>query len=377
MKNAVIGALIAAIAIGGALGAFAATRTVETTANVDVRVWQRASDGELFISTRPEGSGAAGWATSAALDMSERHSSGRYYLSPLVTVAVPVEVEVPDVERATPTPSPIPAPARGTCCEVQGMEDDADTRDAVLALVKEVIEFADDEYGFSHSGGITINISHSVGGLFVHYEEAFGERPATLPDTCSFQEGEHLFFGPRCRADRRVIAAEWFTRAVGVPEVEPLWLSEYAYSFFTSSFHGRQPLSVREHRFRSAIFFERPTDLRRGRASEDMRELAFVYLVQEYGEFSDWVGFHRHVEAGWQVKGAFEAAFDVTLPEFYSIFEEWADHQKIVLIASSYGSCKEAILTISGYKGGFPDYRVPLEPDHDDDGIVCEGTASN
>ena len=37
MKSAIIAALIAAIAIGGALGAFAATRTIETTANVEVQ----------------------------------------------------------------------------------------------------------------------------------------------------------------------------------------------------------------------------------------------------------------------------------------------------------------------------------------------------
>ena len=41
MKNAVIAAVIGALAIGGALGAFAATRVVETEAGVDVRVWQR------------------------------------------------------------------------------------------------------------------------------------------------------------------------------------------------------------------------------------------------------------------------------------------------------------------------------------------------
>ena len=38
MNRAIIAALIAAIAIGGALGAFAATRTIETTATVEVSV---------------------------------------------------------------------------------------------------------------------------------------------------------------------------------------------------------------------------------------------------------------------------------------------------------------------------------------------------
>ena len=53
MNRAIIAALIAAIAIGGALGAFAATRTIETTATVEVGVWRRISDGAIFLSTRP------------------------------------------------------------------------------------------------------------------------------------------------------------------------------------------------------------------------------------------------------------------------------------------------------------------------------------
>ena len=92
MNRAIIAALVAAIAIGSALGAFAATRTIETTANVDVRVWRRISDGELFLSTRAEG---GEWVThSDALDVTELDRTGRFQLSKLVRVLVPVEVEV-------------------------------------------------------------------------------------------------------------------------------------------------------------------------------------------------------------------------------------------------------------------------------------------
>ncbi len=375
MKSAIIAALIGALAVGGALGAFAATRTVETTAGVDVRVWQRVSDGELYISTRPEGAGNEAWVTSAALDMSNRSRSGNFYLSPQVTVSVPVlvDVDVPDAVAATPIPQQIPKPVPGTCCQVQGMPDDTDARDGVVAIVEEVIEFAEDTYGFTHSGGITIHIAHTIGGLYVRYEEAFGERPASLPNSCAFQDGEHLFIGPLCRTDRAAIAAEWLRLSYGTPDFEPSWLSDFAHEYFTTHFGGGTPPSIGEHRFRSTLFFERPTDLRRARASEDMRELAFVYLVREVGDYSDWVRFHRHIEAGWDVDTAFLEVFDIALPDFYSIFEEWADYQKILLVASAYGSCTEAYLNIAGYRGGFPDYRVPLETDHDYDGVVCEG----
>ncbi|MXW26078.1 MAG: hypothetical protein F4Z77_07310 [Dehalococcoidia bacterium] len=376
MKNGIIAALIGTIAIGGALGAFAATRTVETTTNIELAVWRRSSDGVLAVSARPEG---GSWTNSGRLEMSATGSSG-LERSEIVTLAVPieVEVEVPDAPVATPTPAPappsLPVAAPGTCCDVRGMSDNIEARERVVVIMQRVIDFADETYGFTHSGGITINIAHTAGGIYLRYMEVFGHRPATLPDTCSFQEGEHLFLSPQCRSDEEVLATEWFERAVGTPELDPEWLSEFAPDYFLTHFLTDRRPDVREHRFSSAIFFERATDLRRGRASEDMRELAFVYLVREYGDYADWVRLHRHTTAGWEVSAAFEEAFDVTLAEFYSIFEEWADHQKILLIASSYGSCLEAILNITGYKGGFPDYRVPLEEDHDDDGVVCEGT---
>ena len=93
MKNIVIAALIAIVAIGGTIAAFAAVH--ETTANVEVRVWQRVSDGALYLSTRPEG---GTWTThdAEALDMSELSRSRNFRQSTFVTVAVPVEVEIPD-----------------------------------------------------------------------------------------------------------------------------------------------------------------------------------------------------------------------------------------------------------------------------------------
>ena len=98
MKNFIIAALVAVITIGGSVSVFAATQTVETTASVEVRVWQGVSDGSLYLSTRPEG---GSWTThNTALDMSEISSSRRFRQSSFVTVAVPVSVTVPD----SPTP---------------------------------------------------------------------------------------------------------------------------------------------------------------------------------------------------------------------------------------------------------------------------------
>lgn len=109
MKNWIIAALVAVIATGGALGAFAAT--YDTTANVEVRVWQRISDGTLFLSTRPED---GTWTThNTALDMSEVSSSGRFRQSSFVTVGVPVTVEVPDSPEEPSATVTVPAGSLG------------------------------------------------------------------------------------------------------------------------------------------------------------------------------------------------------------------------------------------------------------------------
>lgn len=91
MEKWIIAAFVAVIAVGGAIGAFAATQ--KTTANVEVRVWQKTSDGSLYLSTRPEG---GSWIThNTALDMSQVSRSGNFRQSSFVTVGVPVEVDVP------------------------------------------------------------------------------------------------------------------------------------------------------------------------------------------------------------------------------------------------------------------------------------------
>ena len=248
MKSAIIAALIAAIAIGGALGAFAATRTIETTANVEVRVWKRISDGELFLSTRPQG---GEWHTrDAELEFDELNESGRFQLSTSVTVAVTVEIEV-EVEEtssapirvATPEARPGDTPVAGPCCEVQGLDDTPTVQNAAVAAMRRVVEFGEETHGLTHSGTITINISHSLNGLFSRYQEAFGERPEELPDDCSFQRGEHMFFAPLCRVDDVAYASEWFKRALGTGEVSPRWIAHAAFDYFASHYTEGDPPS--------------------------------------------------------------------------------------------------------------------------------------
>ena len=95
MKNWIIAALIAVIAVGGALGALATT--VDTEANVEITVWQRVSDGELFLSTRPEG---GRWTThQTPLDMSNLSRSGRFRQGSAITVTVPLPAVAPPSVR--------------------------------------------------------------------------------------------------------------------------------------------------------------------------------------------------------------------------------------------------------------------------------------
>ena len=129
-KNLVIAILVAIIATGGVLSAIAASQTVETSANVEVRVWQSVSSGALYLSTRPEG---GSWTThdDEALDMSEMSRSGSFRQSSFVTVSVPVmvDVEIPEPEPAeetTPEATSTPAPETSQALPGSGANDGDD-----------------------------------------------------------------------------------------------------------------------------------------------------------------------------------------------------------------------------------------------------------
>ena len=382
MKTVIIVALIVAIAIGSALGAFAATRTVRTEADVEVKVWRSVATGNLFVSTRPEG---GEWTThNRPLDMSRLSESGSFYESSSVLVTVPIEVEVPD-PTPTPTPTPTPRPTEeperepGTCCEVLGMGDLPTAQQAALEEMERVVSFGDRRYRLEHSGPITINISYTSTGLLLRYGEAFGTRPETLPDECSFQRGEHMFFAPMCRADKHAYATEWFRRATGTGGREPEWIGQGTIDYFASHYAEGEPPQLDNDRFLRVLFYEPAVTLRRGQASKNLRTLAVAYAIREHSGSRTWFDFYEGVAASPDVAAAFEEAIGLSLADFYDDFEAWADLQNRNLHAETYASCAEAGQSLRlqggtvGLDAGFPDFRVPSEDDEDGDGLVCEG----
>ena len=94
MKNWIIAALVAVIAVGSALGAFAATRTVDRV--VEVRLWEHADDpSRNYISIRAQG---GDWSAAGTIPVSTDDgvtSDGRFRYGDL-TVVLPVSVAAAD-----------------------------------------------------------------------------------------------------------------------------------------------------------------------------------------------------------------------------------------------------------------------------------------
>ena len=109
LRNWIISALVAIIAAGGALAALGVTQ--EVTTDVEIRVWQRISDGSLYLSTRPDG---GRWTThNNALDMSAVSPSGNFRQSSFVTIEVPVFVDLPEEPAPETTPDASPGSTLG------------------------------------------------------------------------------------------------------------------------------------------------------------------------------------------------------------------------------------------------------------------------
>ena len=106
VRRNVIGLIVLAgllpLVLGGAVLATAGSQTVETTAAVEVRVWQSVHTDALYLSTRPaEGP----WTThNTPLDMSALHSGGNFFLSSIIPVTVPVTVTVAAPDAVDPVP---------------------------------------------------------------------------------------------------------------------------------------------------------------------------------------------------------------------------------------------------------------------------------
>lgn len=384
MRIAIIAGLVPVLALAGALSASAASRTIEAEAPTEVRVWQSRSDGSLYLSTRPPG---GEWMTHGArLRLHDGGGSGHFRLSTAATISLPVVVEVEEPRVALPgsTAEPLrddpPPSGRASCCAVRGMTDQPAARRNVLAEMRGVIAFAGERFGLTHRGPITIHISHTLSGLFVRYREAFGEELHELPSECSFQRGAHIFLGPDCRADERVIAREWIIRATEARYVRPQWAAAAMVEYYLEYYLAGAPPTLRDDAFRRVLLFEDAAEFRRGGASEEMAGAAMLYAIRSYGSLDDWLEFYDHMRDGRDEAAAFEAVFGVPLSRLHADFEGWAGEQKAILTTTAYGSCLEAASHIRprppGEGGGFPDYRVPLEWDRDGDGYVCEEYAS-
>ncbi len=384
MKTAVIAGLVAIIAIGGALGAFAATRTVEKTVELEMTFWVDTKASSAFVLTRQEG---REWVThDFRVDLEPHAVVDGLLVGETVSLAVPVWVEV-EPERLPalldPMPAAVPqlppgeAPSgRAGCCTVRGMPELRSARSAISRELRRVITYARTNLGLTHEGRITVNIAYRASGLLVRYEDAFGERLESLPDGCSFQRGTHLFFTPECRGNAEAIAHEWFEYAVQTPYLTARWVGVGTLDYYWTLYQTGEPPTLREDRYRSAVFHQPAGAFREGRGHEDLMGAAALYAVESYGTWEDWVGFYEAVREGAEPHAAFEEAFGVTLVRFYTDFEEWAGWQRTIMLATAYKSCEEASRFLRPRRpsdgGGFADYHVPLEYDHDGDGYVCE-----
>ncbi len=386
MKRAIIAGLVGIIAIGGAFSAFAGTRTVETTVELEVEFWVDIENSSAFVSTRQEGEQ---WVThDFSVELKPYPGVATLLYSDPVTIAVPVSVEVETeaVEEALPLIPLAPArpqpgqgerPAgRATCCTVRGMPDNRAAQRAISTEMRRVISYARTNLGLTHEGPITINIAHTLRGLDVRFEDAFGEELEERPSDCAFQRGVHMFFGPSCRGDAEEIARQWFIRATQRDFVSVRWLGVATFEYYWTWYRTGKPPTVRDDRYRSAIFHQDATALRQGRGHEDLMTAAALFALERYGTEESWVALYRDLLDGAEIHTAFEEWFGVPLLRFYQDFETWAARERAHMLALAYGSCGEAARYLAPRAfedgGGFPDYRVPLEYDEDGDGYVCE-----
>lgn len=386
MKRAIIGGLVVVMTLGGAFSAGAATRTVQTSAIVEMEFWVSLDNRAAFVTTRQEGDE---WTThDFRVELEEYPGLPTLLVSEPVNVSIPVTVDVevdePAIDprpAATPHLPPGEAPSgRARCCTVRGMWDEPAKQRAVASEMRKVITYARTNLGLTHQGPITINIAHTLGGLHVRYREAFGEPLDTLPSECSFQRGEHIFIGPSCRTDTAAIAREWFRRAVETLYVSARWAGVATFEYYWNLYARGEPPSLRDDRYRSAIFHEPATNFRKGRAHEDLMTAAALFAIDSYGTFEDWLAFYDDLMEGAEMHTAFEDAFGVSITRFYVDFEEWAERQRTILLSVAYASCQEAARYVrprpADEGGGFADFHVPLEWDHDGDGYVCEQYAA-
>ena len=332
MKTIVVAGLVAVLAAAGALSAFANdSRTLHTSVDLELEVWVSLANETAFVSSRQLGEE---WTThDFAIPLTPYPGLPSLLVSEPVALTLPVTVEAPGgagvvpltpLEPAAPYLAAGEAPSgRATCCAVRGMWDDRAKQRAVAAEMRKVITRAREDLGLTHDGPITINIAYTPGGLLVRYRDAFGETLEELPDACSFQRGQHIFLAPSCRTDPEAIAREWIIRAVEAPWLAARWVGVATFEYYWHWYRHGEPPTVRDDRFRSAVFHEPAADFRLGRAHDDLMGAAALYAIESYGTFEDWLAFYEDVRGGSEVHTAFQAAFGVSLLRLYADFEAW------------------------------------------------------
>ena len=124
MKHAVIAGLVAIMTIAGALSAVAATRTIETSATVEMEFWVSLANQSAFVSTRQEGHE---WIThDFRVPLQQYPGIETLLVSEPVSFSVPVKFEVEEVRQpvfvvgAAATPHLPPARRRRDAARAAG-----------------------------------------------------------------------------------------------------------------------------------------------------------------------------------------------------------------------------------------------------------------
>jgi len=308
MRNLVIGALVAVIAVGGALGAYSASRTVETVTTVEVAVWQRIADDTLYLSTRPEG---GRWRTQgAALDMSTVSESGSFRRSGIVSVAVPVTFEL-----ATPSPAAADEEAvanllTSVTVEFEG-EFSVPVEAAFLAEFTRVVRFFAARYGLVAEPGLRLRVLDNVSNRHDGYY-AYENRTIALSEQSLEAMAHEYVHALQLDMSEGRSGTRWLIEGIA-----DYFAAVYDEAYTTALFQAHRDVA----RNATGTLQSTENDIEAGDGDRyALASLAAQYLVFLAGEEALW-GFYRQLaqSESWEV--AFEVVFRSSVDDFYPAFE--------------------------------------------------------
>lgn len=300
--------MVAVVAGGGALGAYAASRTVETETTVEIAVWQRIADGTLYLSTRPED---GGWDTRRdALDMSPAGDSGRFRRSGIVSVTLPVTFEL-----ATPTPTAedeeaVASVLTSVTIEFEG-EYSATVEAAFLAEFTRVVRFFAARYGLVAEPGLRLRVLENVSNRHDGWY-AYGSRTIALSEQ-SLDAMDHEYV--------HALQGDLSKGRGGTR-----WLSEGIADYFAAIYNEAYTTVTLQHAralARNATVTLQSTENDIEAVDGDKYALAAVaaeYLMFLAGEKALW-SFYLQLARSESWEGAFEEAFGFSVEDFYLAFE--------------------------------------------------------